>query len=213
MTATREVPLHKRPGCLAGVARALVTLVVLGGLFFWVVDWVFAPWIYTVGGKTRLLPLWQGVAVVDAPSGRYRIYVSFSPTPNGPHTLPGMRVQGTGYVCGPDGRRYSAQVRGGADGRIWRDMNNHPFSLDVYNRPLNYNFVDHRDWRPYLEFNGAWSGANLRMTDNGSLADAFRADGSLNTASRGARDKTRAVPVTFIETNWWLPQACPRRGA
>ena len=190
-----------------------MALAVIAGGGWIGLNWALYPWIYLVGGKHRLLPLWSGVGVADTPSGRYRIYVSFSPTNSGSRVLPDTRVSGSGYVCGPDGTKYSAIVRGSAGARIWSQMDGHAFSLEVYHRPVGYSFSgDYRNWRPRLRFAGAWSGPNLRMSDDGSLRSAFLADGRLNTRSPVWHDKTGAVPITFEETGWMLPKPCPKGG-
>jgi hypothetical protein len=205
--------IKPRRGCLAGLLQGLVVLVVLAGAGWIALNWALYPWIYLVGGKHRVLPLWAGVGVADTPSGRYSIYVSFFPTSRGSRVFPGVAVTGTGYICSPNGDRYNAQVRGGANGRLWSKMDGHSFYLEVYHRPILWSFSgDYRTWRPRLRFNGVWSGPNLQMSDDGSLRSAFLADGSLNTRSPTWHDKTGAVPVTFVETNWWLPQACPKGG-
>jgi len=197
-------------GCLTGLLRGLVIVAILGGVGWVALSWALHPWIYLVGGKTRLLPIWQGVGVADTPAGRYKIYVSFFPTNSGSRILPGEAVRGTGYICAPTGERYNALVRGGANGRIWRNMDDHSFYIEVYHRPINWQFDDYRNWRPRLTFHGAWSGPNLQMTDDSSIRNAFLPDGSLNTNSPRYHDKTGAVQVTFVETNWWLPEACPK---
>jgi hypothetical protein len=204
---------RKRRGCLAGLLQSLVVLVVLAGAGWIALNWALYPWIYLVGDRRRILPLWSGVGAAETPSGRYRIYVSFSPTTSGSRVLPDTRVSGTGYICAPDGTRYSAIVRGGAGARIWRRMDGHAFSLEVYHRPIGWSFSgDYRSWRPRLQFTGAWSGPNLQMSDDGSLKSAFLPSGALNPKAPNWHDKTGAVPVTFVETGWWWPQACPKGG-
>jgi hypothetical protein len=190
-----------------------VVLAILAGAGWVALNWALYPWIYVVGGKHRFVPLWSGVGTADGPGGRYRIYVSFSPSSGSSRILPSTSIRGTGYICAPDGERYSAQVRGGASGKVWSRMDGHAFALEVYHRPIGWSFSgNYQDWRPRLQFNGAWSGPNLQMSDNGSLRHAFLADGSLNAKSTSWHDKTDAVPVTFVETGWWLPQSCPKGG-
>jgi hypothetical protein len=202
-----------RRGCLAGLLQGLVFLAVIAGAGWVALNWALYPWIYQVGGKHRLLPLWSGVGTADGPGGRYRVYVSFSPTTSGSRLYPDTRVSGSGYICAPDGTRYSAIVRGGAGARVWSQMDGHAFSLEVYHRPIGYSFSgDYHSWRPRLNFKGAWSGSDLRMSDDGSLRHAFLPDGALDTKSTTWHDKTGAVPITFTETGWWLPHDCPKGG-
>jgi hypothetical protein len=185
-------------GCLPG----LILLLVLGPLLVSVIDLAFAPWIYRVGGRTRLLPVWSGIGFAETPHGRYQVGLSFSPSPSGSRILPGANILGSGYVCTPSGHRYSLKFIGGASGRIWNDMDGHSFRLSAYHRPFFADFGGDR--RPRLEFSGAWAGPNLQMNDEGSLSQAFLADGSLNAKpGGGSHVKDGAVPITFTETSWW----------
>jgi hypothetical protein len=60
-------PKKPRLGCLPSIA-----LLILGGLLLvMLVELTIAPWIYIVGGHTRLLPVWAGIGEVATPSGRY----------------------------------------------------------------------------------------------------------------------------------------------
>jgi len=129
--------------------------------------------------------------------------VWFSPRPNGSRVLPGVSILGSGYVCTPRGEVYQLRVTGGAAGRIWNDMDGHSFRLAAYHRAVLWNFSNYETWRPRLSFSGQWVGPDLVMTDDGSLAHAFRPDGSLNDAARGTwHPKTGAAPITFKETGW-----------
>jgi hypothetical protein len=199
MDAASPRARRKGIGCLPG----LLILLLLGPLFVATVDLIFAPWIYSVGGRTRLLPVWAGVGVAQTSSGPYTIYISFSPSPSGSRILPSTSILGTGYVCTPSGKRYSLKVTGGASGRIWKDMNGHSFHLDATHRPFFASLTGDR--RPRLNFSGSWVGPNLQMDDEWTIAQAFLADGSLSSGSGGARLKEKAVPITFTETSWWWP--------
>jgi len=190
-------PRWKGIGCLPG----LLILALLAPLCVMAVDLAFAPWIYAVGGRHRLLPVWAGVGVAETPSGPYTLHIWFSPTPSGSRILPSTSVRGSGYVCTPSGKRYPFSVRGGASGRIWKDMDGHAFSLSTYNQPFFSRLTG--DWRPKLNFSGSWEGANLKMNDEGSIAQAFLKDGSLSSSPGVARLKESAVPITFTETSWW----------
>ena len=210
MGAYEPKPIRRgrRFGCLG----TLILLFIAVCAFFIVVNAVFAPWIYTVGGG-RLLPLWQGVGEVHATSGIYTVYVSFSPSPVSSRILPSASISGTGYICTPRGERYSLRVSGGASGRIWKDMDGHTFSFAAYNRPAFWQFgsPSHSNWRPDLKFSGRWSGPDLAMSDEGTVSRAFLADGSLNRGPYPAA-KPDALPVTFHEVNWWITgRGCPAR--
>jgi hypothetical protein len=189
-------------GCLPG----LLILIFLGLLFVAAVDLVFAPWIYSVGGRTRLLPVWAGVGVAQSPSGPYTIHVWFSPRPSGSRVLPSASILGSAYVCTPSGKRYSLKLTGGASGRIWNNMDGHAFSFSAYHLPAFSSLTGDR--RPRLNFSGSWVGPNLQMDDEGTLAQAFLPDGTLSPSAGGAHLKDKAVPITFTETSWWIGGSC-----
>jgi hypothetical protein len=202
---------HSRPrkrglGCLT----SLILLTMLGTVGIVAIDLAFAPWIYLVGGRVRLLPIWAGSGVVQAPSGSYRIYIWFSPSPSGSRILPSTSISGSGYVCTPKGERYSLRVSGGASGHIWKDMDGHAFHIAAYNRPVFWQF--NKDRRPSLSFSGQWVGSNLVMSDDASIARAFQLDGSLGPANiRNWHSTTGALPITLTETSWWTSRPdCPK---
>lgn len=202
MNANALRPHRRGLGCLPG----LLILLVLGPLLVTAIDLAFAPWIYTVGGRHRLLPAWAGVGVAQSASGPYTIHIWFSPSPSGSRILPSTSVTGSGYVCTPSGKRYTLRVTGGSSERIWNNMDGHAFSFSAYHRPVFASLTGDR--RPRLFFSGEWVGANLRMTDEGSIAQAFLADGSLSSATRFSRVKENAIPITFTETTWWIGGSC-----
>src|SRR5271169_4734438 len=129
-----ETPRARRKGigCLPG----LLILVLLGPALIVAIDLIFAPWIFSVGGRTRLLPIWSGVGVARTSAGPYTIHIWFSPTPSGSRILASTSILGSGYVCTPSGERYTVRVTGGARGQIWRNMDGHEFHLSAYHRPL-----------------------------------------------------------------------------
>ncbi len=174
----------------------------LGGLLFIILlELALAPWIYVVGGQTRLLPVWAGVAQVDAPAGRYRIYIWFSPSSASSRILPSASVSGSASVCTPQGQRYSFKLSGGAGGRIWKDMDGHEFHLYARYRPLFWSI--NQKQQPFLEFSGRWVKDNLVMSDEASVARTFLPDGQLNVGGTRWQPKTGALAVTFTETSWW----------
>jgi hypothetical protein len=191
-------------GCLPG----LLILLLLGPLFVMAVDLVFAPWIYSVGGRHRLLPVWAGVGIAQTSSGPYQIHVWFSPSPSGSRVLPSASILGSAYVCTPTGKRYTLKVTGGASGRIWNNMDGHAFSFSAYNRPAFASLTGDR--RPRLFFSGQWVGPELKMIDEGSIAQAFLADGNLSSATSSVRAKEKAIPITFTETTWWVRGSCSK---
>jgi hypothetical protein len=210
MSETTPRP-RKRMGCLS----SLVLLLLLGVFLTAAIDAAFAPWIYVVGGRLRLLPLWQGVGDAQTPSGRYRFYVWFSPSPNGSSILPSTSIRGSGYLCTPRGERFRLRVTGGTGGRVWRDMDGRDFHLSAYHRPVGWQFSGSQNWQPRLSLSGRWVGPDLVMNDQGSLAHAFLPDGTLNTKATSWYSKTDpGIAVTLTERAWWWGGNvdCPKPG-
>jgi hypothetical protein len=205
-----ESPVRSRKrgiGCLPG----LLLLVLLGPLAVILIDLAFAPWIYVVGDRTRLLPVWAGMGVAQSPFGQYKIRVWFSPTSSGSHILPSASILGSAYVCTPTGKRYTLRVTGGASGRIWDSMAGHTFHLFAEHRPIFYSI--NSDRRPRLNFSGQWVGDNLVMDDEGSIARAFLPDGNLSSDTKVSHSNTGAMPITFHETTWgWFGRDCGNSG-
>lgn len=178
-----------------------LAVLLIGALVFVVaVEWLFAPWIYLVGGRHRLLPIWQGVGEAQGPAGGYKLYLWFFPVPSRSRVLPSVTVNGWGRLCTARGEGYRVVVWGSAPGPIWRSMDGHAFRLAAYNRPPVWTTASHSQWRPSLTFAGRWVGPNLVMTDNGSLSRAFLPDGRLNRASTDSTPATATASVTFAET-------------
>lgn len=197
---TGPSPQRGRIGCVA----QLVLLGLVAGVGFIALMGVTNPWIFTVGGRLRLLPFWEGVGEIQGPGGTYRIFVSFQPRQASSRVLPSTSVGGSGWVCAPSGRSYRVFVRGGAHEVVWRDMDDKPFALYAYRRHAGS--MQHLP--PKLDFVGRWVGPNLVMQDKGTTAAAFLSDGSLNprpAAPGPARD------ITFVEKRWWFGRPCSAR--
>jgi hypothetical protein len=110
------------------------------------------------------------------------------------------RVRGVAYVCTPAGERYSLTLRGGTSDRVWSDMNGKSFSLDLTNRPWYWSIAgDSRQWRPRLSFSGKWSYPDLLLTDGGTLAREFQADGRLAPKPLSIRPQNDSAPLTLKE--------------
>ena len=200
---------HKwRLGCLP----SLLLFCIVGVLLIMLLELLFAPWIYTVGGRVRLVPIWAGSGVVQAPWGPYTIFLSFSPSSDSSHLAPGASIAGSGWVCTPQGQKYSLRVSGGASGHIWNDMDGHTMRISAHHRPIAWQFRSRDISRPALSFSGQWVGSNLVMQDEGSVARAFHPDGSLKSYRESlpnGRD-TLTLPVVFTEGYELAFAGCPR---
>ena len=186
-------PRRRGPGCLG----QLILLGLLAAVGFIALMGVTNPWIFTVGGRFRPLPFWEGVGDIQGPGGTYRLFIFFQPENAGSRVLPLTSVGGSGWVCTPSGQSYQVLLGGGTHEVVWRDMDNKPFTLYAYRR--NPGSTLHLP--PKLDFVGRWVGPNLVMEDKGTMASAFLADGSLNPRPGGPGP---AQPVTFVEKWWWV---------
>ena len=190
---TNTTPPRRRVGCLG----QLILLALLAAVGFIALMGLTNPWIFTVGGRFRLLPFWEGVGDIQGPGGTYRIFIFFQPENAGSRVLPNTSVGGSGWICTPSGQNYQIRVGGGIHEVVWRDMNNKPFTLYVYRRHA----ASTQHFPPKLDFVGRWVGPDLVMQDKGTTASAFLPGGSLNPQP-GAPGPSRAV--TFVERRWWV---------
>jgi len=179
------------------------------GAAFIAMDFAFAPWAFFLGGRTHLLPLWEGTGRMQTSSGIYTLYLWMSPTPGGSVThLPSL--SGQGRLCTPRGERFDLQLVATLYERTGTSTNGKGMSLKLYRRLWYYGLVGQSDHRPRLEFDGRWQNPDLVMDDGGSLSQAFLPDA---TAYLGPVSKTPAarehVSVMFHEMGLsaWFP-AC-----
>jgi hypothetical protein len=193
-------------GCLP----SLVFLAVFCLTVYFVVETVVGPWIYTVGGRQRWVPVWEGVGQAQGPGGTYTLFIWFQPSPAHQRILPETAVQGYSTLCTPKGERMNLKLYGGASGRgTWLHMpDGHEFGMNIFRR-LAFN-LGGPIGPPRLEFKGRWQGPNLVMDDKGGFLHAFNPDGSVNMNSHNWHNNAGAVPITFTETPFSLtPPACP----
>lgn len=187
----------RRLGCIPG----LLLLAVAGLVAVLAFDAAFYPWIYTVGGRFRPLPVWQGVGSAPGPGGQYQLRVLFYPTRPGQTVQPVTAVEGNGVLCAPRGERIGLQVSGGAKGNVWRHMDGHEFHLTAAH-PAKTS-IDPQIRRPRLYLTGRWAGPGLVLDDNASLAHFFRPDGSLDDKAGYWHPTENGVTFILRETRWW----------
>ncbi len=190
-------PPRKGLGCLSGLLALAVGVCVAIMAF----DAVFDPWIYTVGGRLRLLPVWQGSGVTVGPGGDYRLYVLFYPTTAKQTVQAVTAVEGHGVLCTPSGQRIGLLVSGGAKGNVWRRMDGHEFHLTAAG-PAKAS-IDPQIRRPRLYLTGAWAGPDLALYDNASLNHFFRPDGSLDPKAGFGHPTENGTYFLLHEGAWW----------
>ena len=194
-------------GCLPTLALLALAIAAV----MWLAASVMGPWVYTVGGRHRWLPIWEGVGDVAGPGGTYRLYVWFAPWRSRTRYRPEAAVEGYSTLCTPRGERFNLTLRGGAPSRPWLHMDDQPFHFRVWRRPPGGGVTADLVGPPRLEFAGRWQGPNLVMDDQGSVGRAFNPDATLNPRALRWETRAQAVAVTFAEQNWGLisPPACP----
>jgi hypothetical protein len=196
-----------RLGCMGCLTRVLLILVV-GGILLVVMQGLFYPWSFYLGGHFHLLPIWQGVGHIQSPAGGYLLYFWIEPTRGGRvYNLPNFR--GTGYLCTPRGERFRLRVYANMPEKTGTDSNGKPMIVEFRHRPWYYSFVGGYDARPRLHFRGKWQNPGLVTDDGGTFAGAFQANGNLtgNLNNYYHADSTHKIQVVFHETtgwhNWW----------
>jgi hypothetical protein len=205
-------PRRRGLGCLPSLVLLLVFCLAVAVA----VDSIIGPWIYTVGGRHRWLPVWEGVGEAHGPGGTYRLYVWFAPANAGQRILPEAAVAGYSTLCTPRGERFNLKLAGGASGRMWLNMaDGQAFGLRVFRRVAFGDFTGRGPIdNPRLQFSGHWQGPDLVMDDGGSFAHAFAPDGTLLAKAAIWHPHTSAVRITFTERYWGLispPPCTPAR--
>jgi hypothetical protein len=193
------MPPRTRQGCIGSLVRLVLVVAVVGAVMLGV-QWVLAPWAFSLGGTFRPIPLWQGVARVRASSGDYVLYLSMSPSPGGRSRLPNFG--GWGSLCTPRGERFPLRFTASMLERPSRDTNGMEMHIDMYHRPASA-WTGQWDRRPRLSLRGRWQNPDLVMSDGGSLSVAFLPDGRLYDGPVSQQPYAReTLPVVIRELAW-----------
>jgi hypothetical protein len=194
-TAARK----RQGGCLQGLLNLAVLAAVAAFGWFGLAN----PWIFTVAGN-RYVPLWQGMAKTEDPTGQYRIYIAFYPA--GASTAKATTwAKGWGIVCAPGGYSYRVKVLASTSSTIWKDMNGKPFHLELLgsNSFLGLDYGETQP--PTITFDGQWSGSSLTTTDDRTIDTSFNFGGTLAEPGKvGGMKRT----LNFAETAWVLSDPC-----
>jgi hypothetical protein len=167
-------------GCLTQTALALL----LGGGVLYVLFILLAPWNFYFGGHFHLVPGWAGRGWMHSTraGGDYYLWLTFTPTTLGYRTSP---LQGTGFLCTPRGEKFRLRFGGSMPRNHGTDLRGVPIHLYLDNQALSAQLT--ADRRPQLDLYGTFGDSVLMLDDQGSLARAFRPDGTLY----GPRDRNR----------------------
>jgi len=96
----------------------LVGFGILGCVLLLVIDAVFMPWSFFMGGSFHPIPMWRGWGKMQSSSGHdYVLYVWFEPYHRSGRggvavNATGPEVVGWGEVCTSRGEHYQVRVRG-----------------------------------------------------------------------------------------------------
>ncbi len=194
-------------GCLGKIALGLL----LGIAVVLMLSAVLAPWNFFYGGRFHIVPGWTGWGRMHstAAGGDYDMWVRILPTTPGYRKSP---IRGIAYLCTPRGERFRLSFGGSLPRHHGADTRGLPIHLYMFNWPPLYpQFTN--DWRPHIDLYGTFEGSELVMEDRGSLASAFRPDGTLYAARDRNRPRgTEDVRVTFRESSpWEISPSCPAR--
>jgi hypothetical protein len=191
-------------GCLAQTALGLA----FGCTVLYLIYALLAPWNFYFGGHFHLVPGWTGRGWMHstAAGGDYYLCVRFEPTTPGYRKSP---LQGVAYLCTPRGEKFRLHFGGGMPPNHGTDLRGFPIHLYMNNWALGAQFTGDR--RPQLDLYGTFGDSQLILEDRGSLARAFRPDGTLHEP----RDRNRpwqqeSAHVTLQEdSSWGLSTSCP----
>ena len=202
-----HAPRPRRRGCAGCLVQT--TLVLLAGcaLLYGMIA-LLAPWNFYFGGRFHAIPGWAGAGWIHAPAagGNYYLSLRFQPA------IPAYRkspLRGDGFLCTPKGEKFRLHFGGDLPRRHGTDLRGVPIRLYLYNWPIFATFVGDR--RPSFDWYGAFGNAELVLDDRGSLARAFRPDGTLRESHDNRPWKQPAAQVVLHESSaWWLfSPSCP----
>lgn len=192
---------HGCAGCLAQSALALAG----GCALIYLLFALLAPWNFYFGGHFHLVPGWTGRGWMrSAAGGNYYLWVSFTPTTPGYRKSP---LKGTAFLCTPRGEKFRLHFGGSLPAKHGADLRGVPIHLYLYNWPL----LDlSGDRRPSFDLYGTFGNSELILEDQGSLARAFRPDGTLHVPRDRVPWKQESARVTLEEdSSWAFSPSCP----
>lgn len=185
-----------RPSGGLGLRHAIVLLVFVGLL----VGSVFVSsyrWSFYLGGNFHVLPWWQGMGKLHTKNGDYLLLVWIAPETRdlrGGYTQ--TNLTGDAHICTPRGENIYLRLGGGMRKHLNVSTGGEAINLSMYGRSPMANM--NGDYSPNLEFKGHWQNAKLVMDDQGTVAKAFRSDGTIYHAQDRNRIYTpELVPITL----------------
>ena len=202
MTAKHSAaPVPRRRGGLTQIVLVLVA----GCALLYLLLLVLAPWNFYLGGHFHVVPGWtgQGWLRSDAAGGTYHLWLSFTPTTPRYRRSP---LKGVAYLCSPRGELFRLRFGGDMPRNHGTDLRGLPIHLYMTNWSAAAQFAGDR--RPALDLYGTFGDSTLILQDKGSLARAFRSDGTLSAVGDQHSWQQPSTAVTLQESGWTWRPAC-----
>jgi hypothetical protein len=200
-----ELAQRRRRGCLGCLIQPALALLG-GGALLYLICILLAPWNFYFGGHFHPVPGWTGRGWMHSSDvgGDYFLFVRFEPT------VPGYRkspISGNGFLCSPKGEKFRLRFGGSMPRNHGTDLRGVPIHLYFYGWTGLQLAADRR---PRFDLFGSFGDSELTMDDHGSLAIAFRPDGTLYGPRDHRSGKPENAHVTLSEDSSWVPStACP----
>jgi len=200
-----ELAQRRRRGCLGCLIQPALVLL-CGGALMYLIFILLAPWNFYFGGHFHPVPAWtgQGWMHSSAVGGDYFLFVRFEPT------VPGYRkspINGNAFLCTPKGEKFRLRFGGSMPRSHGTDLRGVPIHLYFYS---GTGLQLSPDRRPSFDLYGTFGDSELIMEDQGSLASAFRSDGTLYGPRDHRSGKQENSHVTLREDPSWVSSpACP----
>ena len=183
-----------------GLGHAVVLVVFLGII----VSTVFISsykWSFYLGGRFHVLPWWQGMGKLHAITGDYLLFVWIAPQTRDVGGYTQTNLTGDAHLCTPRGENIYLSLGGGMRKHLNVSTDGEAINLYMDGRSPIANM--NGDYSPHLEFKGHWQNAKLVMDDQGTVAKAFRSDGTIYHAQDRNRVYTpELVPITVTSASF-----------
>jgi hypothetical protein len=182
------------PGKGRNVLLKVAALAVVAFGLPFVLDAIFTPWTYFMGGHFHINRKWTGWGRMHSnTSGDYVIYMTISSWFGRGHSL--TDIAGNGALCTQRGDNYRLSMAGSFQEGWGTDLQGR--TATIY--PHNYNpkLTGHND--PSLEFRGKWNNPDLVLDDQGTINRAFDPGGALVKNPHMRPNAQEVVPLTLHE--------------
>jgi len=171
-----------------GCFGSLILLVVLGVL----IQVLFTPWAFHIGGSFTPSMRWTGVAEGQAPDGSaYAMQIKLAANNVSQHACSSRGCDdfhGTASVCTAAGEFQLKNLLGQVGG--WTSIDGQKMTLSIAQGTTN------ADQYLLLRLTGTWHGAVYQANDEGYLVRAFNPNGTLRAAVP-VEQQSNAVALAF----------------